>query len=297
MVSKQMQNIINLLRKRVQSMEVSVKSIRAGLDLMAKMTKIPKDVKCEPVNAGGVPAEWIITPEAIKENVILHIHGGGFIAGSIETHRDLATRISRVTKARVLLIDYRLAPEHPFPAGLDDVITAYKWLINIEGINPSKLIILGDSAGGGLTISCLVRLLEASVTLPVAAVCLSPGVDGTFSGESHKTKVELDPFLSPEMLKLMFKSYIGDADPHLGEFSILYQDLKGLPPLLIQVGTSEILLDDSVLLSERAKAAGVDVKLEIYEDMVHVFQAFAAFAPESQEAIDKIGEFALKYLN
>jgi len=258
------------------------------------MTKLPKDVKSEPVDVMGVPAEWITTPDSIKEKVVLYLHGGGWIAGSINTHRDLVSRISRVSKTRILIIDYRLAPEHPYPAGLEDSITAYKWLINTEKIVPNNVVVAGDSAGGGLTIACLIALRDEGVPLPAAAVCLSPGVDATMSGESLKTKAEVDPFLTPESVEFMTKQLLGDVDPE--EVTLLNKDLQGLPPLLIQVGTSEILLDDSIRLAERAKAAGVNVKLEVWDDMIHVFQAFAAFAPESREAIGKIGEFIQNYL-
>lgn len=294
MVSKEMENLINLLRTQISTMEISVENIRNGLEQLAIMTKLPKDVKCEPIDVMGVPAEWITTPESIKEKVVLYLHGGGWIAGSINTHRDLASRISRASKTRILIIDYRLAPEHPYPAGLEDSITAYKWLINVEKIVPNNVVIAGDSAGGGLTIGCLIALRDEGVPLPAAAVCLSPGVDATMSGESLKSKVEVDPFLTPESVEFMVKQLLGDTDPE--EVNLLNKNLQGLPPLLIQVGTSEILLDDSIRLAELAKAAGVNVKLEVWDDMIHVFQAFAAFAPESREAIGKIGEFIQNYL-
>lgn len=298
MVSKGMENVINLVSQQMSSMtEITVKNIRDGLDLMAKMVKIPKDVKCEPVDVGGVPAEWISTPGVANHQVILYLHGGGFIAGSIATHRDLAQKISRVSKARILLIDYRLAPEHPYPAAFEDVLTAYRWLIDVEKITPNNLIIAGDSAGGGLTVGGLIRMRDEGISLPAAAVCLSPGIDPTGSGESFKTKVDVDPFITPEIFKFMVKNFFGDIDLETPLTSVLLADLSGLPPMLIQVGSSEILLDDSVRLAERAKAAGVDVTLDVWEDMIHVFQAFAGFAPESREAIDKIGEFIQRFFN
>ena len=298
MVSKGMENVIKLVRQQIASMpEITVKNIRDGLDLMAKMAKIPKVVKCEPVDAGGVPAEWISTPGVVNHQVVLYLHGGGFIAGSIATHRDLTQRISRVSKARILLIDYRLAPEHPYPAAFEDVLTAYRWLIDIEKITPNNLIIAGDSAGGGLTVGGLIRIRDKGIALPAAAVCLSPGLDPTLSGESFKTKVDVDPFITPEIAKFMIEKFFGDIDIETPLTSVLLADLSGLPPMLIQVGTSELLLDDSIRFAERAKAAGVDVTLDVWEDMIHVFQAFAGFAPESREAIDKIGEFIQKFFN
>lgn len=297
MVSEGMQRVINLLKQFQESLKgkQSVEAIRNGLDQMAAMTKLPKDVKCEPIDAGGVPAEWISTPNVKKNHVILYLHGGGWIAGSINTHRGLVARISRSSKARVLIIDYRLAPEHPFPAGLEDCIIAYKWLLS-KGIKPENIVIAGDSAGGNLTLASLIKLRDEGIKLPVAAVCISPGTDTTFSSESLKTKAEIDPFLSPEGMELMRKEYIKDKDQKNPLVSPLYADLQGLPPLLIHVGSSEILLDDSVRFAESAREAGIDVTLEIWEDMIHVFHAFAEWAPESKQAIEKIAEFIQKYL-
>jgi len=296
MVSKEMGNIIEQLKEfQASTKEISVELTRSALDELASMVSIPEDVKCEPVDAGGVPAEWITTPGVVDHHVILYLHGGGYIAGSIKTHRDLAARISRVSKARVLIIDYRLAPEHIFPAALEDATAAYRWLISTEKITPNNLIVAGDSAGGGLTIACLLKLREMGATLPAAAVCLSPWTDLANTGESIENKAKIDPFVTPEGLEFDAKQYLGEADPRNPLASPLYANLQGLPPLLIHVGGREILLDDSVRLAERAKAVGVDVKLDIWEDMIHVWHAFAAFAPESRDGINQIGEFIQKF--
>jgi monoterpene epsilon-lactone hydrolase len=275
--------------------EMSVELMRSDLDEMASMVTIPEDVRCEPVDAGGVPAEWITTTGVVNNRVILYLHGGGYVAGSIKTHRDLAARISRVSKARVLIINYRLAPEHIFPAAIEDATAAYRWLISTEKITPNNLIVAGDSAGGGLTIACLLKLREMRVALPAAAICLSPWTDLANTGESLKNKAKIDPFVTPEELEFDAKQYLGDEDPRNPLASPLYANLQGLPPSLIHVGGREILLDDSVRFAERAKAAGVDVKLEIWKDMVHVWHAFAAFAPESREGIKQIGKFIQKF--
>lgn len=295
MVSKEMEILIKQLRQfQASQAEPSVEEMRKGLEQLASLQKLPKDVKCEPVNAGGVPAEWITVPRVVGQNVILYLHGGGYTGGSIRTHRDLAARISRVSKAHVLIIDYRLAPEHPFPAALEDTIAVYRWLISTEGIRPDNLIIVGDSAGGGLTIATLVKLRDEGIALPAAAICLSPWTDLACTGESMKSKAESDPFITPEGCKFMADKYLKGADPYNPLASPLYANLKGLPPMLIIVGTSEILLEDSILFAKRAKAAGVDVKLDIWEDMIHVFPAFAGFVPESRQAVEKIGEFIQK---
>ena len=296
MVSKEMENIIEILKEfQASTKEMSVELTRSALDELASIVSIPKDVKCEPVDAGGVPAEWITTPGVVNHHVILYLHGGGYIAGSIKTHRDLAARISRVSKARVLIIDYRLAPEHIFPAALEDATAAYRWLVSNEKITPNNLIVAGDSAGGGLTIACILKLQEMGVTLPAAAVCLSPWTDLANTGESIKNKAKIDPFVTLEGLEFDAKQYLGEADPRNPLASPLYANLQGLPPLLIHVGGREILLDDSVRLAERAKAVGVDVKLDIWEDMIHVWHLFATFAPESRDGINQIGEYIQKF--
>ena len=269
MVSKEMEVVIKLLKEyQVSQKEPSVKGARIGLEQLASLTKLPDDVKCEPVNVRGVPAEWITTPGAKDQYAILYLHGGGYIAGSIKTHRDLVSRISRASKARALIIDYRLAPEHPFPAAVEDATAAYRWLVSTGGIDPSNLIVAGDSAGGGLTIASLVKLRDEGDALPAGAVCLSPRTDLACTGETLRSKAEVDPFITPEGVEFMAGVYLGDVDPKNPLASPLYAGLKGLPPMLIQVGTSEILLDDSLRLADRAKAAGVNVELDVWEDMV-----------------------------
>ncbi|MFW9948071.1 MAG: alpha/beta hydrolase [Candidatus Odinarchaeota archaeon] len=297
MVSKGMENVIKLLKQFHDSTdELSVKIIREGFNFFATISKLPKDVIAEPVNAGGVPAEWITTPDVIPDHVLLYFHGGGYIAGSIDTHRDLVARISRAAKVRVLIIDYRLAPEHPFPAALEDAVSTYQWLISIEKINPKNLIIGGDSAGGGLTVSTLVKLREKGITLPTAGVYISPWIDLAGTGESMKTKAELDPFITPELNDFCAKTYLKDVDPKNYLASPLYADLKGVPPMYIQVGNSECILDDSKRLAKNAKEAGIDVELDIWEDMIHIFPIFAPLAPEGQQAIQKVGNFIQKNL-
>jgi len=296
MVSKEMENVISMLKSFQKSVkEVNIPTVRAGMDQLATIGKLPKDVKCEPVIAGSVPAEWITTPNAENQKVILYLHGGGYVAGSIGTYRDLVARISRLSKTRILILEYRLAPEYPFPNALEDAIAAYNWLISAEKIDPNNIIIAGDSAGGGLTLATLIKLHAEGVSLPVAAVCLSPWTDLAGTGESQKTKVEVDPFTTPEMFEITARAYLGTTDPKNPLASPLYADLHGLPPLLIQVGTSEALLDDSVRFAERAKAAGGDVRLEVWKDMIHIFAFFAVFAPESRQGIEQICEFIQKF--
>jgi acetyl esterase/lipase len=290
-----MKSVIKILNeKREKEIKKRVKESRAGLVELARLAPLYKDSKLENVDAGGVPAAWMITPEVAKDRALLYLHGGGYIQGSITSHQDLAQRISKASKIKLLILDYRLAPEHPFPAALEDSVRAYEWLINNEGYDPKDLIIAGDSAGGGLTLATLVKLRDQEVQLPAAAVCLSPWTDLALTGDSLKLKIHEDPFVSPDGLMFSAGLYLGKTDPKNPFASPLYADFKGFPPLCIQVGSAEILLDDATRLAKRAKKAGIEVQLDIWEDMIHVFQAFAVMAPEGTEGINKIGEFIKK---
>jgi monoterpene epsilon-lactone hydrolase len=290
MASPQLQAIVKVLRSRPPLTELSIEDQRATFEALTSRFELAEDVRCQPVDAGGVPAEWITTPEAANERVIYYLHGGGYTLGSVNTHREMISRISRAAGARTLAIDYRLAPENPFPAALEDAMAAYRWLLS-TGVDPARLAIAGDSAGGALTVATLVALRDAGEPLAAAAVCLSPWVDLALLGESMTTKAEIDPMLLREVGLQWAKAYLGGAHPRTPLASPLYADLTGLPPLLIQVGTAETLLDDSTRLAERAKSVGVDVALEVWDDMFHVWQFFASMLPEGQQAIDRIGEF------
>ena len=290
MASEQLQTIIQVLRSQPVQEGLTFEEMRAGFEQMTSFFPVPADVRCEQVDAGGVSAEWIMTPQATAERVIFYLHGGGYAIGSVKTHRELISRISRAAGARALAINYRLAPEHPFPAAVEDATTAYRWLLE-NGVEPARIVIAGDSAGGGLTVATLVALRDAGDPLPAAGVCLSPWVDLEGIGESMTARAEVDPMVQRDGLLAMAKAYLGDANPRLPLAAPLYADLTGLPPLLIQVGTAETLLDDSTRLAERARSAGVDVVLEPWEDMIHVWHLFASMLPEGQQAVDRIGEF------
>jgi acetyl esterase/lipase len=290
MPSERLQTLIEMLRSRPAPAELSIEEQRANFDQMASLFPVAADVVSEPVDAGGVPAEWIATPGASKERAILYFHGGGYMVGSIDTHREMISRLSRAARARALAIDYRLAPEHPYPAAVEDATAAYRWLLS-TGVDSARVVIGGESAGGGLTVATLVALRDAAEPLPAAGVCLSPWVDLECLGESMTAKAEVDPVAQREVILEMAKAYLGDANPRTPLAAPLYADLTGLPPLLIQVGTSEILLDDSTRLAERAKSAGVDVTLELWDEMIHMWHWFAAMLPEGQQGIDRIGEF------
>lgn len=294
MASKELEMIVEMLRTRPILESPTIEEQRAAMEDAMVQFPLAEDVRCEPVDAGGVPAEWVTAPGVVEERVIYYLHGGGYLIGSIKTHRELVSRLSRAAGARVLIIDYRLAPEDPFPAAVADATAAYRWLIS-TGVNPARVVIAGDSAGGGLTAATLVALRDAGESLPAAGVCISPWVDMEGIGESMTKKAEIDPMVQREGIVEMAKAYLGDADPRTPLAAPIYADLKGLPPLLIQVGTSETLLDDAKRLAERAKSAGVEVVLEPWEEMIHVWHIFAAMLPEGQQAIDRIGEFIRKH--
>jgi acetyl esterase/lipase len=266
---------------------------RACSNIPGKLFRPPKcDVQSVVVE--GLRAEWIHMPAAMDKSVVLYLHGGAYTMGSCNSHRRLAARVARACRARLLLPEYRLAPEHPYPIPLEDAVAAYRWLLEC-GVAPQDIAIAGDSAGGGLAMAVLVFLRDAGDPLPAATVCMSPWTDLKITGASLKTKAKADPFLKPAYLRRMAKDYIQDNDPRTPTISPIYADLQGLPPLLIQVGSAEILQDDAVRLADRAREAGVDVTLEVWEGMVHVWQFMAHILPEGRQAIEKIGIFVRRH--
>jgi len=290
MSQQQLQAIIQQLRANPLLEQPDLAVVRAGFEQMGAMFPVPGDVKREPVTAGTVKAEWVSAPGAASDRAILYLHGGGYAIGSINTHRALAAAISKAAQARVLVIDYRLAPECPYPAAVEDATAAYRWIVK-QGISPKRITIAGDSAGGGLTIATLVALRDAGDALPAAGVCLSPWVDLEGIGESMTGCAELDPMVRKDGLLQLAGLYLGGQNPRTPLAAPLYADLSGLPALLIQVGTWETLLDDASRIAERARKAGVDVSYEPWEGMIHVWQLFAPMLDEGKQAIERIGEF------
>ena len=288
--SQQLETVIQMVKALVAKEANNVTEMRANFAEAVAAFRAAPDVTSTPVDAGGVPAEWIVPPGAAEGRVLLYLHGGGYVVCSVNTHRDLMARLARAAGGRALGIDYRLAPEHPFPAAVEDATAAYRWLVS-RGTAPARIAIAGDSAGGGLTLATLVALRDAGDPLPAAAACLSPWVDLEGIGASMTTKAAVDPFVRKEMIQFMAQQYLGDRDPRTPLAAPLYADLHGLPPLLIQVGTAEILLDDATRIAERARAAGVEVSLDVWDDMIHVWQLFAPILPEGQQAIEHIGAF------
>jgi monoterpene epsilon-lactone hydrolase len=263
---------------------------RSNMEALSKMFKPLTQLKNTPIDIKGVSGEWITPQHVTNGRVLLYLHGGYYLIGSIQSHRNLAGNIAANASARALILAYRLAPENPFPAGLEDAITAYSWLLE-QDTRSGQIFLAGDSAGGGLVLATLLALRERGIHLPAGAVCLSPVTDVTKSGESWKTNAKKELVLNPYLFEQISPLYLRDISPYDPLASPLFGDLHGLPPLLIQVGSDEALLSDSMSLAERAREAGVDVTLEVWPRMQHVWQFTASFMPEGRQAIKKIGEF------
>ena len=278
------------LAKLPPSDSLTVAERRAQYERAEKVFPTPPEVKVERVSAPVAPAEWLRPPGAAAGRVVLYLHGGGYVIGSPRSHRHLAAAVAAAGQASALLLDYRLAPEHPYPAAVDDATAAYRWLLD-QGIAPGHIVIGGDSAGGGLTMATLLALREARLPLPAGGVCISPWVDLTFSGASYRTRAAVDPIVTRPGIDEMARAYLGATAARAPLASPLFADLRGLPPLLIHVGSDEVLLDDAVQLADRAKAAGVDATLEVWDRMVHVWHWFLPMLDEAQSAVDGIGRF------
>jgi acetyl esterase/lipase len=251
---------------------------------------LPDDVSLTPGTLGDVPVLSIDIAGAAADGVLLWFHGGVYVLGSARTSAGLASDLARRASARVVSVDYRLAPEHPFPAALDDAVAVCQGLL-ADGTGPSRIAVVGESAGAGLAAAALVRLRDEGVPLPAAAVLFSPYADLTLSGPSMTGKADLDPAFRPEAFPPRVADYAGPADPADGFISPVFADLTGLPPLLIQAGTYEVLLDDAIRLAARAAACDVEVRLEVTPRVPHLFQAFAATLDEGDGALRSAAGF------
>lgn len=263
---------------------------RRDWEAESRLDVLPKGSRFTPADAGGIKSEWMEMPLIDKSRVFLLLHGGGYNAGSPRTHRKMAAYLSRAAHARVLTPDYRLAPEHPFPAAVKDALLAYGWLLE-QGTPEAQIVVGGDSAGGGLALSMLLALREAGAKMPRAAVLLSPWTDLSVSGGSYERLRKLDPVITREALREAGRWYAGEREPRDPMASPLFADATGLPPLLIHVGGDETMLDDSRLFAERARAAGVDVTFKVYDGMWHVHHSGAPEVPESVAAYNDIAAF------
>jgi acetyl esterase/lipase len=279
-----------IMRRRGTGGSTPFPQQRRELERTARLTPVVRNTAVDPIDAGGVPAEWVAAPGVGRSRTLLYLHGGGYTVGSPRSHRALVSRLSRATRARGLSIDYRLAPEHPFPAAVEDAVSAYRWLLDVHA-SPDRVVVAGDSAGGGLAIAAMIAARDRGLPMPGALVVLSPWVDLTLSGESIETRRAEDVWLDPDGATAVVGVYLDGSDPADPLASPLFADHTGLPSTLIVVGTAEILLDDARRLADRMRAAGVTVVLDEWADMLHVFPSFAPYVPESRRAIRQIGAF------
>jgi monoterpene epsilon-lactone hydrolase len=254
-------------------------------------------VSCQHISAGGVDSEWITPANAPRDKAILYFHGGGFSIVSVTSHRELIAQIADTSGCRVLAINYRLAPEHRFPAALDDAMAAYGWMLD-QGSIPENIAFAGDSAGANLVLATMLSLRERGLPLPVAGGLMSPWTDLAATGASYTTRADADPIHQRPMILALAKNYLGEhGDAFNPLASPLYADLNGLPPLLIQVGDRETVLNDSTMFADRARDAGVDVELQVWDGMIHVFQMFGAELAEAHQAIDSMAKFISRHLH
>lgn len=285
MPSESFDNIAALLGAAKASPDTDLAELRAGYAMMGAMVPVDDTVTVEPGELGGVDGDWL-TPESVDDGrVVLYFHGGGYNIGSAESHRSMLTHLATRARTRVFAADYRLAPESPYPAAVDDAVAAYGGLV-AAGTDPARVVVAGDSAGGGLALALLLRLRDAGSPLPAGAVVLSPWTDLTGSSPSITANEGTDIMLGRPLLEHWAASYLAGAPADQPDASPLHADLAGLPPLLVQVGDTEVLLDDGARFAAKADAAGVDVTLEVEPDMFHVWAFFAGIVAESDAALD-----------
>lgn len=293
MSQQQLEKLLSLFAKQPALGTLSLEQERANLDEGGARFRVPEDVTLQPIDVDGVPGEFLIAPGASDNKVVLYLHGGGYAIGSIKSHRYLMQNISRHSGAKTLGIDYRLAPENPFPAALDDATTAYRWLL-AQGYEPKNIAIAGDSAGGGLTLATLLNLRDQGDPLPAAGVLISPWTDLTGNAGSVTSRADSDPMVKPDGLYSLGSLYLNGIDPTTPLASPVFANMNGLPPLCIHVGGREILYDDAVTVANRARTAGVEVELVDEPELFHVWHAFAPMLEEGQRAVEQIGAFLEK---
>jgi len=291
-----LEDLVSALRKNRAQQPSSIAERRLLNETHAEKVPIPKGLRVNEVIAGGRPADTLSFEDHDGNGALLYLHGGAYTIGSPFTHRALAAQLGRAAGLNALVPDYRLAPENPFPAAVDDAVAAYRWLIE-TGTPPERIVIAGDSAGGGLAMATLLTIRDHDDPLPVAAALISPWTDLAMTGDSIETREKDDPMLLRQGLSEQADLYLDGQDPTDPLASPIYADLTGIPPLIIHVGSAEILFDDSTRLAERAKAADVEVSFQEYEDMIHVWHYFAGMLPEGKAAIEEIGQFVRTKLN
>ncbi len=288
MADAEIERIRAFLAARPRPAALSERRVR--LDMLGEQFAVPADVRVEAAEANGVAAEWTTTADADPRRVMLFLHGGGYVSGSLVSHRAMVAEAGRQAGARTLALGYRLAPEHPYPAALQDALAGYRFLLS-AGLEPGCIVVAGDSAGGGLTIATLLSLRDAGLALPCCAWCISPWVDLEMTGASIEGKAAVDPMIQKDYLHELAAAYLAGTDPRAPLVSPLRADLRGLPPLLVQVGSAETLLDDAVRLAAAAAAADVAVTLEVYPDMIHAWPLFHQQLAAGRRALAAAGRF------
>jgi epsilon-lactone hydrolase len=267
-----------------------IAQMRKDYDARGLAFGLPGDVTVEPVSANGVKAEWTATPGADATKAVLFLHGGGYVIGSLDSHRHMVAECGRQAGTRTLAIDYRMAPEHPFPAAVEDTVAAYRFLLS-SGIAARNIAIAGDSAGGGLVVGGILAIRDAGLPLPGCAWCISPWVDMQATGQSFTDRAAADPTVQAPTIQFMAQTYLAGADPRSVHAAPHLGDLRGLPPMLIQVGACETLLDDSIALARAAGIADVPVALEIWPEMIHVWHTYHTVLAAGRRAIAAGGAF------
>jgi monoterpene epsilon-lactone hydrolase len=293
MPNTEIESIRSLLR--AQPRPIGFAARRQRIDAIGSVDPIASDIRLMQVDAGGVPAEWSLAPGSDPASVLIFFHGGGYCSGSIASHRGMVTAAGRAAGVRTLAVGYRLAPEHPFPAALEDALAAYDF-IRSQGVAVDRVALGGDSAGGGLTLALLTRLRDADKPLPGCAWLVSPWVDLRMTGTSMSDKATIDPLISKPYLEELASAYLAGADPDDPLASPLRADLAGLPAMLIQVGSAETLLDDAVRIARRAGAADVPVTVEVWPNMIHAWHLWAPRLTEGRRALASAGAFMRAHL-
>jgi len=288
--TEQRENLEAILRQSVFPDDADVNEQRRALRELLSAQPLPADVTVTAAELGGVPIAEITVDGIEPRHVVLYFHGGVYVMGDAALAADLASQVGRRTQAKVISVDYRLAPEHPYPAAVDDALAAYEALLD-NGIAPSDIVLVGESAGGALAVATLVNARDHGLPLPAAAFVMSPYADLTLSGTTMETKREVDPLISREALQPRVADYTAGQDAAIALISPIFADLSGLPPLIIQAGTHEVLLDDAVRLARQAATADVEVTLDITPRVPHVFQAYYPILDEGTAALDRAGQF------
>ena len=290
MASDDIKKVRELIAAQPPRSEMTIPERRAHSDKWDDAFPVPDDFTVASARVADIPVEWIGAPGVNEDAVLLFLHGGGYVVGSPRSHRHLVANLSAETGLQALLVDYRLAPEAPFPAAVEDAISVYASLLT-HGYEAEEIVVAGDSAGGGLILSMMMAVRDAQLPQPAAGICMSPWTDLTGTAESLTTNADVDPTVSKESLEFFSQHYLGGEDPAHPFASPLHGDFTGLPPLLIQVGSVEVLLDDAVTLDTKARAAGVNSTLEVWDEMIHVWHRYYPMLREAREANARIGEY------